>query len=254
MLFASPGEYEPCGLFTTDHFKLIIVTMLGIIIALNKTVHKTKEEVKEIIKKCTKLVWGLEVIIISFKLATGDIRNLNNYVPLYYCSLLLYAGGLSSFAKDKLKQVGDVFLATGGIVGGLVFIIMPTTSLPQYPMWHIVSLHSFLFHGIMVYLGILINLTGYIELKLSDIKYYASLVGIVCILAFIINNIFGSNLMFISQNFPGTPLETIYNFTGKFYTLVVSIVQMVLPFYFIYGILKIKEHGTSMNKKILDEY
>ena len=33
MLFANPGEYEPCGLFTLDHLKLIIITMLGIIIA-----------------------------------------------------------------------------------------------------------------------------------------------------------------------------------------------------------------------------
>lgn len=239
MLFASPGEFEPCGLFTTDHLNLLIVTLLGVIIAIIKSMHKTKEEVREIIKKNTKLVWILEVIIILFKLATGDIRNLNNYVPLYYCSLLLYAGALSSFAKNTLKKVGDVFLATGGIVGGIVFIILPTTSLTLYPMWHIVSLHSFLFHGIMIYLGVLINITNYTELKLSDIKYYASLVGIVCICAFVINNIFGSNLMFISQNFPGTPLENIYNYTGKFYTLVVSVVQMTLPFYFIYGILKI---------------
>lgn len=241
MLFANPGEYEPCGLFTTDHFKLIFLTLLGIIIAINRSMHKTKDEVKQIIKKCTKIVWGMEVIIILFKLTTGDIRNLNNYVPLYYCSLLLYAGFLSSFTKNSLKKVGDVFLATGGIVGGIVFIIMPTTSLPQYPMWHIVSLHSFLFHGIMVYLGILVNLTSYVELRLSDIKYYATLVGIVCILAFIINTTCGSNLMFISENFPGTPLEDIYDLTGDYYTFVVSIVQMTLPFYFIYGVLKMKE-------------
>ena len=99
----------------------------------------------------------------------------------------------------------------------------------------------------MVYLGVLINLTNYIELNLSDIKYYASLVGIACICALGINNIFGSNLMFISQNFPGTPLEIIYNFTGNFYTLVVSVVQMTLPFYTIYGIRK----GTKWTGSVL---
>lgn len=252
MLFANPGEYEPCGLFTLDHLKLIIITMLGIIIALKKTVNKTKEEVKQIIKRCTIILWFFEAIIITFKLRTGDIKNVNNYVPLYYCSLMLYAGLLSAYAKDKLKRIGDVFLATGGIVGGVIFIITPTTSLPSYPMLHMVSLHSFLFHGIMVYLGILINKTSYIELESKDIKYYASLVGIVCVLAYIVNCIFDSNLMFISKNFPGTPIEILYNLTGPFFTIIACVGQMTLPFYIIYGIkslikrknIKLQEKGT----------
>ena len=185
------------------------------------------------IKRCTRVMWILELIMISFKISTGGKRNLNNYVPLYYCSLLLYAGLLSSFAKGKLKRIGDVFLATGGIIGGIVFMILPTTSLPAYPMLHIVSLHSFLYHGTMVYLGLLINITHYIELHLSDIKYYATLVGIVCILAYIINKIFDSNLMFISKNFQGTPLEILYNITGPFFTIIMSVAQMTLPFYIV---------------------
>lgn len=248
MLFAYPGEYEPCGLFTIGHFQLIIVTIIGILIALKKTIKKSKEEIKQIIKRCTILIWILEIIIIAFKLYTGDIRNVNNYVPLYYCSLLLYAGGFASFAKGTLKKVGEVFLATGGIVGGIIFIIMPTTSLPMFPMMHMVSLHSFLFHGIMVYLGMLINMTNYITIKATDIKYYASLIGCVCVLAYIMNNIFDSNLMFISRNFPGTPIEAIYNSTGKFFTLVVSIAQMTLPFYTIYGIEIVKKRIEKIYK------
>ena len=239
MFFAKPGEYEPCGIFTMQHFELIIITILGIIFALKNTVNKTKDEVTQIIRKCTIIMWILEIIMIAFKLCTGDVRNLNNYVPLYYCSLLLYAGLLSSFGKGKLKRIGDVFLATGGIIGGLVFIVLPTTSLPSYPMLHMVSLHSFFFHGTMIYLGLLIDITHYIELNLSDIKYFATLVGGICVLAYIINKKFGSNLMFISQNFPGMPIEIIYNATGRFYTLVMSIAQMTLPFYIVYGIIQI---------------
>lgn len=239
MLFAYPGEYKPCGIFTIDHFKLIVITIIGIIIALKKTAKKTKQEIKAIIKKCTIAMWLLEIIIITFKLKTGNIRDVNNYVPLYYCSLLLYAGALASFAKGKLKRMGEVFLSVGGIACGLIFIITPTTSLPTYPMFHIVSLHSFLFHGIMLYLGILVNVTNYITLQITDIKYYACLVGIVCVLAYIINNIFDSNLMFISKNFPGTTIEPIYMATGPFFTIVTSIAQMTLPFYTIYGMKNI---------------
>ncbi len=240
VLFAKSGEYEPCGIFTTDHIKLIIVTILGIIVALKKTVNKNKYEVEKIIKRCTIILWILEFVIISFKLYTGNIRDIGNYVPLYYCSLLLYAGFLSSFTKGNLKRTGDVFLATGGIIGGIIFIIMPTTSLPTYPMLHMVSLHSFFFHGMMVYLGILINKTKYIELKKEDFKYYAILVGIVCIFAYIVNQIFDSNLMFISKNFPGTPIEILYKISGSYYPIVASIGQMTIPFFIVYYFLKLK--------------
>ncbi len=243
MFFSKPGEYEPCGIFTFDHLKLIILTIICVIIALKNTVKYSKEEIKKIIKNSTITMWILEIIIITFKLCTGDIRNVNNYVPLYYCSLLLYAGLLSSFAKNKLERVGNVFLATGGIVGGIVFIILPTTSLPSYPMFHLVSVHSYIFHGMMLYLGLLVNFTHYIEIEKTDIIYYSGLVGCVCILAFIVNNIFDSNLMFISKNFPGTPIEIVYKYTGKLFTLVMSVGQMTVPFYCVYEIIKIRREA-----------
>ena len=220
MLFARPGEYKPCGIFSLEHFGLIAVTIVCIAIAIKNTYKSSKEEVK---------------------LCTGDPRNVNNYVPLYYCSILLYAGTLSSFAKGKIKRMGDVFLATGGIIGGIVFILLPTTSLPAYPALHIVSLHSFLYHGIMVYLGLLVNITHYIEIVASDAVYFATLIGIICILAQIVNKIFDSNLMFISKDFPGTPITIIYKLTGKHFTAFMEIAQMFLPFYAVYGILKIRD-------------
>ena len=70
MFFAKAGEYEPCGIFTIQHFELIIITVLGIIFALKNTVNKTKGEIKQIIKKCTIVMWILEVIMITFKLCT----------------------------------------------------------------------------------------------------------------------------------------------------------------------------------------
>lgn len=241
MLFARPGEYKPCGIFSFGHFGLIAVTLVCIAIAIKNTYKSSKEEVKKIIKNCTIMLWIMEFIIIAFKLCTGDPRNVNNYVPLYYCSILLYAGTLSSFFKGKLKRMGDVFLATGGIIGGIVFILLPTTSLPAYPVFHIVSLHSFLYHGIMVYLGLLVNATNYIKVAANDIIYFATLIGIICVLAQIVNTIFDSNLMFISKDFPGTPITIIYKLTGKYFTIFMELAQMFLPFYAVYGILKIRD-------------
>ena len=247
MFFSKPNEYEPCGIFTTQHFILIIITIVSIAIALKKTVIKSKEEVKKIIKNLTIIVWLLEFVRIGFNLYIGNVHNVNEYLPLYYCSLLLYAGLMSSYGKGKIQRIGDVFLSTGGIIGGIVFIIMPTTSLPTYPMMHFLSLHSFLYHGIMVYIGLLMNATHYIQLELKDIACFAELVGTICAISLIINNIFDSNLMFISKDFPGTPLTILYHLTGKLFTPIMIISQMTLPFLVVYSVENKKMSKLSKN-------
>ena len=235
-MFSNIGEYEPCGIFTKGHFILIAITIVGIFIALKHSVKKNKEEIHKIIKYITITACILETVKIIYNIKQNSISAVNTYLPLYYCSMLLYAGLLSSFGKNSLKRVGDVSLATGSIIGGIVFLIYPSTSLPMYPAFHFLSIHSFLFHGMMIYLGILINKTRYIELKKEDVKYFAILVGCMSIVALILNNLFDGNLMFISNNFPDTPIEILYKITngGILYSLIMIIAQMTLPFYISY--------------------
>lgn len=239
-MFSNVGEYEPCGIFTKGHFTLLILTITGILIALKYSLKKGKEKVYNIIKGITIVAWILEIVKIIFSIKKNSFYAVNTYLPLYYCSILLYAGLLSTFGKGNLKRMGDVCLATGSIIGGTVFIIYPSTSLPMYPAFHFLSIHSFLFHGAMIYLGILINKTNYIELKRKDVKYFAGLIGIMCFIALIVNNIFDSNLMFISNNFPGTPIEILYKLTngGIWYNIIMIVSQMILPFYVSYYIIK----------------
>lgn len=241
MFLSKPGEYPPCGMFTVKHLILFIITCLCVFIAVKYTKVKEKEKVRNIIKVLTIVIWVLEILKTIYNFAIGKGGEINKVIPLYYCSLLLYSGILSSIGKGFLKRMGDVFIATGGIVGGLVFLLFPTTSLPEYPMFHFISMHSFIFHGIMIYLGIIINKTKYIELKFLDIKYYSLLLLVICVCAYIVNQKYGSNLMFISKDFPGTPLSAIYNSTGKLYTPLACLVQMTLPYLLTFSIIKIIE-------------
>ena len=61
------------------------------------------------------------------------------------------------------------------------------------------------------------------------------------------------NLMFISQNFPGMPIEIIYNLTGKLYTLVMSVAQMTLPFYIVYFAKKTIYNSVRKKRRIENE-
>ncbi len=239
-MFANVGEYVACGIFTKGHLVLFTITIIGILIALKDSIKKNKEEVHRIIESITIIMCIMEILKIIYNIQQNSIYAVNTYMPLYYCSILLYAGLLSSFGRGTLKKVGDVSLATGAVVGGIVFIIYPSTSLPIYPAFHILSIHSFLFHGTMIYLGILVNKTNYVEIKKEDIKYFASLIGIMCIIALFVNNISNGNLMFISNNFPNTPMEILYRITngGILYSSIMIIIQMTIPFYISYYVIK----------------
>ena len=239
MFFAKPGKYQPCEMFSIGHLILFIMTITAVILLLKSTIKIDKKDVNKIIKKTTFILWILEIIKIIFNFAVGNAKNPNNYIPLYYCSLILYAGLLSSFAKGKLKKIGDIFIATGSIIGGLFFLCCPNTSLTMYPMFHYISIQSFVFHGAMLYLGILVNITKYIDLKISDIKYYATLIVSISFISCIVNNILNTNFMFISKNFPGTPVEFIFNNTGKLFTFVMILIQTIGPFYVVYFIKNI---------------
>lgn len=244
-MFANAGIYEPCGIFTKGHFILMIITLIGILVALKYTVKKNKKEVHHIIKTLTIIMCIMEILRIIYNIKQNSIYAVNTYLPLYYCSILLYAGLLSSFGNGTLKKIGDVSLATGAIIGGIVFLIYPSTSLPIYPAFHILSIHSFLFHGAMIYVGILINKTRYIELKKGDVKYFASLIGIMCVVALIVNKLCNGNLMFISNNFPNTPIEILYTITGGgiIFSLTMIAVQMTIPYYISYYMILINRRS-----------
>lgn len=241
MFFAKPGEYEATGLYSIGHLTLLAITIIGVAILSIKTKEKNQKQVRKTIQIITIAIWILEIIKIIFNLAIGNKKNVNNYIPLYFCSMNLYAGILSGFCKGKLKHLGDVFIATGGLIAGIVFILFPNTSLTIYPAFHYISIQSFVYHGAMIYLGILLNITGYVKIEVKDIIYYAGFVLAIEIIALCFNLIFDSNLMFISKDYPGTPIHLLYKLTGALFTPFVIIAQATIPFYIAYWGLKKSE-------------
>ena len=217
MLFKSGNEVIPCGMFSIEHFILLAIATVCVIVALKFTKNMEKENVKKIIRKATIFLWILEIIKIIFNIKNYGINDVNKYVPLYFCSLILYAGIFSGYCKGTLKKMGDVFLSTGGIIAGLIFLLYPLTSLTSYPMFHYISIQSFVLHGIMVYIGLLMLITKYTTIEKRDIIYYSSIIVMISAVAYVVNLKCDSNLMFISQNYPGTYIETIYNNTGKLF-------------------------------------
>ncbi len=242
IFFSLPNSYPCAGLFTVWHGILLAVTAALVALGLYLSRGMSAPAVRRTVRVVTAVLLALEVAKILFVLLVVRSRNPNEFVPLYYCSIVLYAGLLASLNHRFSRRVGDAFIVMGGIIGGVVFLIFPTTSLPQYPAFHFISWHSFLLHGAMVYLGLLLLLTGVYRENMADLRPVATLIALVCAVAFAFNTVYNqvaaepvANLMFISRDFEGTPLSLVYRLCGRFFTPVMWLGQSFLPFFATYG-------------------
>ena len=246
MFFSPPGTYPPAGLYTDGHFLLLGITLLLIAAGLFAARHAGEKTVRRILLVSVIALWVLEVCKILFVLLLNGSRNPNEFVPLYYCSLTLYAGLFSVAGRGWVRRLGDVFLATGGLIGGLSFLFCPNTSLPHYPTVHFISWHSFLLHGLMVFLALLLLFRLRLDLSLADIRYPVALVSVLCIVAYVFNAVYDrvsgraiANLMFVSKNFPGTPVAVLYRVSGPLFPAAMWAIQSFCPFLAVYGLYKL---------------
>jgi uncharacterized membrane protein YwaF len=189
---------------------------------------------------------------VFFSLSVLKTADPNDLLPLYYCSLVLYMG---PFAACGMR-IGKVFCATGALIGGAVFLLFPTTSLLRYPVWHFISLHSFLWHGAMVYLALLWWLRGGYRPQKGDVWRAALPAILLGAAALIFNTVYNSfqqdpvaNLMFLSKDFPGTPLSLLYHLCGKAFTPVIWLAQAFSPYaLLLLGVLLVRRFQRSKGR------
>ena len=254
MFFSPPYAYPPAGLFSAGHFTLLFITLALVAAGLFSARRMGETGVRRTVRVAVALLWVLEVCKILFVLLCTGSRNPNDFVPLYYCSLTLYAGLFSALGRGRLRRLGDVFLATGGLVGGLCFLFCPNTSLPRYPALHFISLHSFLLHGLMVFLGLLLLTRLSLDLSLGDIRYPALLVTVMCAAAYVFNAAYDrvsgqavANLMFVSKNFPGTPIAILWRISGPVFPLLMWAIQSFCPYLAVFGVWRLATRRRPHN-------
>ncbi len=243
--FAKEGVYPPAGLPSMGWFLLMVTTLVSVYHGLKRTVRLKEEEVRSVVKRDAWMLWILEIIKIIYRFLTGFAMNLNTWLPLYFCSITLYAVVASCSKNPLLRHIGDVFITTGGLCGGICFLFYPSSSLLLFPTLHYLSIHSFLYHGTMVYLGILLSRSGTVNLVRSDYKYYMAYTGFFCLLALIFNHMFGLNMMFLSQPMHGTFLDSLSWLLDRLYTPALVLVQMTLPFL---AVMHIKERSGLLSR------
>ena len=237
-MFSRPGTYPPVGMFTVTHIVAVIMCFVLIAVAVVLTRKMKRETYFRLLKIFAIVFTCLELFKIIWSLSMGETR-LNNWLPLYFCSLFIYALWFT-WSKSELRIFGLSFIALAGIVAGSIFIITPTTSFQSYPIFHFQSLYSMLYHSTMVYTGIMFYLT---KASIVDKKLLVNYI-IFCVsfmtLALIVNSFAGSNLMFVSDpgNIPLPFLDDIYAFSHALYSILIYIAHVSIGL-IVFGIYKL---------------
>lgn len=223
--------YNPCGMFTYGHIVLLLIAMLILSILLLNSRKITKSQIKNLTKVLSVFITILEAIKIYFNFYHGYTW-INAWFPMSYCSLFIYALWLSGYGKGTYKKMGEVFIAGVAIVASGTYLLIPSTSLTMYPMWHYLCMYSMLFHTLMVYMGILYLWKKEIKLDIKGYRMYSIFFLAFSTIAIILNNVFKSNLMFLKKpsTIPVPLLHTLYNNTKWGYTFLVFSVYLFIPY------------------------
>lgn len=83
-------------------------------------------------------------------------------LPFDTCSLIMIAGFIAGFTKGKLEKMASCWLATGGVLGGFATMLF-LNAFYYYPFLSFGAFYSMIWHFLMVFLGLLLIVTDYVE-------------------------------------------------------------------------------------------
>ena len=164
--------------------------------------------------------------------------NYANFLPLWFCSLFVPASLIAGICRGKLRHLALSFMFYGGIIGGMAYLVFPATSLYKFPLFHFISIHSMLYHSVMIYSGIMIVRKGCFVPSLKDFLPYFTFTTAACVLAYIVNVECGTNLMFLNRTSNNGILKAVMNLTGRWYPLAVTLGQNIGSFAASYGVYR----------------
>lgn len=239
-MFAPLGKYEPCGMFSIEHIISIIICFISIFILVFKTHKCNKNKIEKVIKIITIIITILELIKIGYNHING-YKEINNWVPLHFCSLFIYSLWMVGYGKGVIKKIGESFLCSAGILAGGGFLIMPSSSLTLYPIFHFQCLYSLLFHSMMLYFGLLYFINNWFILNCKNHKFYYIFCTAFCLIAFLLNTTTDANFMFMDNpwNIPIRLLVDVHKKIPLLYTLIIYVVYSIVIYFVMLLIQKI---------------
>lgn len=235
------------GIFSFWHFifLLIFIGLLGGALFCCRRI--TGNQMQKLLWCSAIIVAVCEIIKIALRIAKGG--GTDTWIPLYYCSLFLYAIWMTRSKTEWLSRMGYSYITMGGISAACLFMLYPSTSLALYPALHPASLHSFLYHGLMAFVGILVLWKKQFIPKASDALLYGVFVLAACVVGYFINEWVHSNCMFLHDAFKLPVLDDLLQYSHAAYMLVVVLAQAVGIYWVDFGLYTLFKKREEKKKR-----
>jgi len=125
-------------------------------------------------------------------------------LPLDACSIVMYATILAGYGKGTLKKMGESWLVTGGIVGG-VSTLLYLNAFKYYPFFSFGAFYSMIWHFLMIFIGLLLITSHYIEFKYQHVLWGYFFHVVISLIVIPINFIFDFDFM-LYHHLGGIPI------------------------------------------------
>jgi hypothetical protein len=160
---------------------------------------------------------------------SGDFNT--GLLPFDTCSIVMLACLIAGFGKGKIKKMAECWLTTGSIVGGIATMLY-LNAFKYYPFFSFGAFYSMIWHFLMVFIGLLLIVTNYVELKYKNVLLGFLFHLIISLIIIPIDFIFNFDFM-LYHDLGGIPIFE--NIATKFTAMNIPIINpvMMLILYFV---------------------
>ena len=245
--FASESNLTPeqgFSLYGTAHLLWIcgIVLLIGSICLLPRLLRIHTKQLLGITAFSALLLTVTQDVILSL---TGEMNS--HTLPLHLCDLACFLN-LCQFLSHS-EALGEISICLL-MPGAFSAILFPNWT--QYPLFHFMTLHGFLYHAVIVLYPMLLLTGGLISPRLSHIwKCFLFLLCLVPTIA-LIDHYTDANYLFLRYPPKGSPLELLEHYLGNPGYLIgygIGISLLIFAGYGGYEFISRIRHQNVHNKK-----
>jgi len=221
-------------LFSLTHIAWLIVITAGILCGIKFYMESGVFKRRKIRLVFAGILAGMELYKDSVLIITGNMDF--QYLPFQLCGLAVIIEILYLIHPGDF--LGEIMCIVA-LPGAFAALIFPDWT--RYPVVNFMSLHSFIIHGILVMLPIMIMLSGEYIPRISHIYRVLLFFAVVVPVIYVINIWQDTNFMFLRWPSRSSPFEKIYAKRGYGFYMSIYGIVVVLVVLGMYGIAKLLE-------------
>ena len=133
------------------------------------------------------------------------------YLPLHLCSIAMFVC-LCYSLRPGSRRCGQILYSVC-FPGALCALLFPDWTC--FPLFHFQSIHSFLYHTMLIQFALIPVVTGRIRPGLDAVPISFGFLLLTALPVGQINRLLGTNFMFLNHASPGSPLEFLSVLPGR---------------------------------------